>query len=59
MAARKKSVSTVDNRLGALRPPDALTIALQPATVSPGAPNPEDARLAALSGWPDRIGRLE
>ncbi len=47
------------DRLGALRPPDALTIALQPAAAGPGAPNPEDARLATLSGWPDRIGRLE
>jgi tRNA threonylcarbamoyladenosine biosynthesis protein TsaE len=38
------------DRLGALRPPDALTIALQAVG--------EDARHATLSGWPDRIGRL-
>jgi len=50
------------DRLGALRPPDALTIALHPV----GAPHPvgalhsvgEDARHATLSGWPDRIDRL-
>ncbi|HEY6434475.1 MAG TPA: tRNA (adenosine(37)-N6)-threonylcarbamoyltransferase complex ATPase subunit type 1 TsaE [Acetobacteraceae bacterium] len=47
------------DRLGALRPPDALTIALQPAGISPQAPEQgRDARRAALSGWPDRIGRL-
>ena len=39
------------DRLGALRPPDALTIALRPAT-------DPDARQAALTGWPDRIGGL-
>jgi len=38
-------------RLGALRPTDALTIALAPA----GA---EQARRAVLSGWPDRIAGL-
>jgi len=38
------------DRLGLLRPTDALTIALQPGT---GA-----TRTAALSGWCDRIGRL-
>lgn len=38
------------DRLEALRPTDALTIALQAAA--------ENARQATLSGWPDRIGRL-
>ena len=38
------------DRLGALHPPDALTIALHPAG--------DDVRHAMLSGWPDRIGRL-
>lgn len=38
------------DRLGVLRPPDALTIALQIAG--------EDVRHATLSGWPDRIGRV-
>lgn len=38
------------DRLGALRPDTALTVALQPGA--------GDARTAALSGWPDRIGRL-
>jgi tRNA threonylcarbamoyladenosine biosynthesis protein TsaE len=38
------------DRLGALRPADALTIALEPQE--------GDARSAALSGWPDRIGDL-
>jgi tRNA threonylcarbamoyladenosine biosynthesis protein TsaE len=38
------------DRLGDLRPADALEIAL---TAQPG-----EARLAALSGWPDRIGAL-
>lgn len=38
------------DRLGALRPTDALTLALQPG--------PGEARTAVLSGWPDRIGRL-
>ncbi len=56
------------DRLGALRPPDALTIALQPAGACPRALDPgtgslvpdpgPDARHATLSGWPDRIGRL-
>lgn len=39
-------------RLGALTPPDALTITLAPV---PGAPN---ARVATLSGWPDRLAEL-
>ena len=43
------------DRLGRLRPDDALTIALQPVAVQPAA---GDARTAVLSGWPDRIGRL-
>jgi tRNA threonylcarbamoyladenosine biosynthesis protein TsaE len=38
------------DRLGLLRPTDALNIALQPG---PGA-----VRTAVLSGWSDRIGRL-
>jgi len=38
------------DRLGALRPPDALTIDLHPAG--------EGARRATLSGWPERIGCL-
>lgn len=38
------------DRLGALRPADALTIALQPT----GA----DSRRAILSGWSDRLGRI-
>ncbi len=38
------------DRLGPLRPADALTLALYPAG--------DDARRAVLSGWPDRIGRL-
>jgi tRNA threonylcarbamoyladenosine biosynthesis protein TsaE len=38
------------DRLGPLRPPDALTVALQ----STGT----DSRRAVLSGWPDRIGRI-
>ncbi len=38
------------DRLGALRPADALTIALRHA----GA----DARTAALTGWPGRLERL-
>jgi tRNA threonylcarbamoyladenosine biosynthesis protein TsaE len=38
------------DRLGDLRPPDALTIALRATG--------EDVRHATLSGWPDRIGRL-
>ena len=37
-------------RLGALRPAEALTVALHPAGV--------DARRAVLSGWPDRLGRI-
>lgn len=38
------------DRLGALRPADALTIALTPGE--------GEARRADLSGWPDRIGGL-
>lgn len=38
------------DRLGPLRPQDALTVALQ-------ATGPE-ARRATLRGWPDRLGRL-
>lgn len=38
------------DRLGALCPPDALTLVLQPAR--------EHARQAELSGWPDRVSRL-
>jgi tRNA threonylcarbamoyladenosine biosynthesis protein TsaE len=38
------------DRLAALRPEDALTVALQPAH--------GDARQATLSGWPDRLGRI-
>jgi len=38
------------DRLGSLRPPDALTVALQPAG--------GDARQAMLAGWPDRIDAL-
>ncbi len=38
------------DRLGPLRPADALTVALAPAG--------GDARRAALRGWPDRLGAL-
>jgi tRNA threonylcarbamoyladenosine biosynthesis protein TsaE len=38
------------DRLGKLRPADALTVALELGR--------EDARTATLSGWPDRIGRV-
>lgn len=38
------------DRLGPLRPGDALTVVLTPGD--------GDARWAELSGWPDRIGRL-
>jgi len=38
------------DRLGVLRPHNALTVALQPLA--------GDARRALLSGWPDRLGRL-
>lgn len=38
------------DRLGHLRPADALAIAF--------APGPGDARTATLSGWPDRIDAL-
>lgn len=38
------------DRLGPLRPPDALTIALEPTS--------ETERRAMLTGWPDRIGTL-
>jgi tRNA threonylcarbamoyladenosine biosynthesis protein TsaE len=40
------------DRLGDLRPPDALTVALAPHPAEP------DARDATLSGWPDRIAAL-
>lgn len=39
-------------RLGALAPADALTIALAPV------PGESDARRATLSGWPDRLAEL-
>lgn len=39
------------DRLGALRPDDALTIALAPGAA-------EDERVATLTGWPDRLGGL-
>lgn len=39
-------------RLGSLTPPEALTIALAPV------PNDPDARVATLSGWPDRLPEL-
>jgi tRNA threonylcarbamoyladenosine biosynthesis protein TsaE len=39
------------DRLGALRPDNALTI-----TLAPG--DSDDARLATLTGWPGRIGDL-
>jgi tRNA threonylcarbamoyladenosine biosynthesis protein TsaE len=38
------------DRLGALRPRNALTLALQPGE--------GDARTVRLSGWPDRLGAL-
>jgi tRNA threonylcarbamoyladenosine biosynthesis protein TsaE len=38
------------DRLGPLRPDDALTIALKPSD--------GDAREAILTGWPDRIDRI-
>lgn len=39
-------------RLGALAPAEALTIALAPVPDDPGA------RVATLSGWPDRLAEL-
>jgi tRNA threonylcarbamoyladenosine biosynthesis protein TsaE len=39
-------------RLGALTPPDALTVALAPVPGDPGA------RRATLAGWPDRLATL-
>jgi tRNA threonylcarbamoyladenosine biosynthesis protein TsaE len=39
------------DRLGALRPADALTVALAPAEA-------ETARRATLTGWPRRLGAL-
>lgn len=39
------------DRLGPLRPADALTVALAPA-------EREDARVATLSGWPERLGAI-
>jgi tRNA threonylcarbamoyladenosine biosynthesis protein TsaE len=38
------------DRLGSLRPADALTVALQSTGI--------DSRRAVLSGWPDRMGRI-
>jgi tRNA threonylcarbamoyladenosine biosynthesis protein TsaE len=38
------------DRLAALRPADALTVALYPTG--------EGSRRAVLSGWPDRLGRI-
>lgn len=38
------------DRLGSLRPADALSVALEP--------RPDAVRIAVLSGWPDRIGCL-
>jgi tRNA threonylcarbamoyladenosine biosynthesis protein TsaE len=38
------------DRLGMLRPTDALTVALHPTG--------EGSRRAVLSGWPDRLGRI-
>lgn len=38
------------DRLGPLRPPDALGIALRPVSAA--------ARAARLTGWPDRLGSL-
>jgi len=38
------------DRLGALRPADALTVALHPTGAA--------TRRAVLSGWPDRLGRI-
>jgi tRNA threonylcarbamoyladenosine biosynthesis protein TsaE len=38
------------DRLGSLRPADALTVALQTTGT--------DSRRAVLAGWPDRIGRI-
>jgi tRNA threonylcarbamoyladenosine biosynthesis protein TsaE len=38
------------DRLGMLRPADALTVALRPTG--------DDSRRAVLSGWPDRLGRV-
>ena len=38
------------DRLGALRPADALTVALQPTG--------DESRHAVLSGWPDRLDRV-
>ncbi|MCK8786475.1 tRNA (adenosine(37)-N6)-threonylcarbamoyltransferase complex ATPase subunit type 1 TsaE [Roseomonas sp. NAR14] len=40
------------DRLGPLRPADALAITLAPLPADP------DARLATLSGWPDRLPAL-
>jgi tRNA threonylcarbamoyladenosine biosynthesis protein TsaE len=39
------------DRLGALRPDDALTIALAPGAA-------EEARVATLAGWPGRVEDL-
>ena len=39
------------DRLGPLRPAEALTVALAPGAA-------EDARIATLTGWPGRLGAL-
>jgi tRNA threonylcarbamoyladenosine biosynthesis protein TsaE len=51
------------DRLGPLRPADALSIALVPtdapvAVDTPVAAGGDTARTALLSGWPDRLGAL-
>ncbi len=38
------------DRLGALRPADALEVTLVPVS--------DDARVASIAGWPDRLGAL-
>ncbi len=39
------------DRLGPLRPADALTVTLRPLA--------DDSRVAGLAGWPDRLPRLQ
>jgi tRNA threonylcarbamoyladenosine biosynthesis protein TsaE len=49
------------DRLGALRPSDALTITLRPASGDSRAGSPgvcEPGRRATITGWPDRIDLL-
>jgi tRNA threonylcarbamoyladenosine biosynthesis protein TsaE len=47
------------DRLGALRPSDALTIALRPTGSDPGDPGADGSgRRATVTGWPDRLDRL-